>query len=366
MNKTALYDFHLSHGGKMVEFAGYQMPVQYPKGIMQEHLHTRALAGLFDVSHMGQVILQGAGLDSALEKLIPTDLSSLSVGQQRYSLLLNAEGGIEDDVMIFRRADSLQLVINAGRKHHDMAWLRQHLPAHMSLTWLQSHSLLALQGKVAIEVVEGLLPAVKNLNFMEGAVFELHGHELLITRSGYTGEDGVEISVPNKFVQELAQLLLADERVALAGLGARDSLRLEAGLCLYGHDIDDNTNPIEAGLLWVISPKRRVAFDFMGGEMIKSAHVNGAGRKRVGLMLKEKGIAREHTPILDKDGTQVGEVTSGGFSPSLQQAIAMGYVLAEKAVIGEELMLEVRGRHLAATICKMPFVQHQYAKKKAA
>ena len=361
--KTALYDLHLQLGAKMVPFAGYQMPVQYPEGILKEHLHTRQAAGLFDVSHMGQVLVRGPGIAPALEALVPVELESLPINKQIYAVFTNAEGGIEDDLIIARWAeDAFFLVVNAACKQQDIAYLRAEL-AGFDIEELD-RGLLALQGPAAKDVMRDLLPATSALTFMSGCSGELAGVDCYITRSGYTGEDGFEISMPSDQAMIVARALLDCGSVKPIGLGARDSLRLEAGLCLYGHDMNTETSPVEATLSWSISPSRRKdgtkAGGFPGSERILQQMAAGVSRKRVGLQVNGKAPVREGTEIQDASGDVVGRVTSGGFSPSLDVPVAMGYVDAGNAVVGTELNAMVRGKARPITVAKMPFVPQRY------
>jgi aminomethyltransferase len=370
--KTALWDWHIARGARMVPFAGYSMPVQYSEGIIAEHLWTRQHAGLFDVSHMGQCFVHSDTWEKtalALEALVPADLLSLKPGQQRYSQLLNPEGGILDDLMITRSAYEghegwAYLVVNAGCKAADYAHIAAHLPKDVSLRVEDDLALIALQGPEAVDVLAALIPAIHNLSFMSYHAVQFDGIWLHITRSGYTGEDGFEISLPNSAVGAFCDRLLSDARVKPIGLGARDSLRLEAGLCLYGHDIDGTTSPIEAGLAWSIQKRRRIEGGFPGSARILREIAQGPQRIRVGIAINGRQPAREGTPILVNDRV-VGTLTSGGFSPSMQAPIAMGYVEAEFAAPGQALTLLVRGKALPAHIVPLPFVAHRYKRKPA-
>jgi aminomethyltransferase len=370
LRRTPLYQLHLDLGAKMVPFAGYEMPVNYRLGILKEHLHTRAKAGLFDVSHMGQACLVGPDHQTtamALEKLVPADLINLAPGQQRYSQLLNEGGGIIDDLMLTRPATALEngrlfLVVNASRQEVDYAHLRAHLPAGVSLEPATERALLALQGPTALEVVKALSPAAASLAFMTGAHVRLGGIDCHVSRSGYTGEDGFEISVASARAGELALLLLGHDGVEPIGLGARDSLRLEAGLCLYGHDIDETTSPVEAGLAWSIQKRRRSDAGFPGARRILDELTNGARRRRVGIRPDGPAPAREGTEILALLGERLGVVTSGGFGPSVNAPIAMGYVPQGRAAAGTPVNLMVRGKALGASVAPLPFVPHRYAR----
>ncbi|MDO5090450.1 MAG: glycine cleavage system aminomethyltransferase GcvT [Cardiobacteriaceae bacterium] len=362
--KTALFDWHVAQGAKMVPFAGYAMPVQYAGGIVKEHGHTREAAGLFDVSHMGQVIVRGENVAAALERLLPVDLQGLAVGQQRYAFFTNAQGGIDDDLMLTRREDDFYVVVNAACKEADFAALQQGLP-DCEVAWWADRALLALQGPEAVAVLSALNPAVADLAFMRGGEFALLGEKCWVSRSGYTGEDGFEISVANSAAVKLADALLADARVKPIGLGARDSLRLEAGLCLYGNDIDVKTTPIEAGLLWAIQKVRRPGGERAGGYpgagVIGAQIENGATRKRVGLAIDGRVPVRAHTELFLND-EQVGEVTSGGFGASVNAPIAMGYVRTDLAAVGTKLVAKVRGKDVAVEVVAMPFVKKDYKK----
>jgi aminomethyltransferase len=359
-----LDSWHRSHGGRMVEFAGYWMPVQF-EGIMAEHLWTRENAGLFDVSHMGQLYVHGADAAVALETLLPGELQALPDRKLRYSLLLDESGGIIDDLMATRRGEDFYLVVNGATKHGDIEAMRQALPGTIYVDHMTSQALLALQGPKAAEVLEGLIPGVSELGFMEGNAFHAFGHPLWISRSGYTGEDGVEISVPAVAAEQLADALVADERVKPIGLGARDSLRLEAGLPLYGHDLDRKTTPVMAGLTFAIQKRRRAEGGFPGAVRILAEIEDGPIEKRVGFDVEGRQPVREGALVLDGEGNEVGKITSGGFSPSLQRPIAMGYVAAALAEPGTELKLEQRGKLFEARVATMPFVPHRYHRKGA-
>ena len=354
--RTPLHDLHLSLGAKMVPFAGYDMPVQY-QGIIAEHLHTRAAASLFDVSHMGQVRIDGAAAACALETLVPGDIAGLGAGRMRYTLFTNAAGGILDDLMVTNRGDHLFLVVNAGCKSSDIAHLSRHLEG---VRPLPERALLALQGPQAAGVIERLASGLGELPFMSAADAALDGIAASVSRSGYTGEDGFEISVAGDAAERLARRLLAEPEVKPAGLGARDTLRLEAGLCLYGHDIDATTTPIEAGLGWTIGKRRRGEGGYPGAEIIARQIASGAPRRRVGLRPEDKAPAREETPIVAPDGRAIGRVTSGGFGPSVGGPIAMGYVEAAFAAPGTALGLVVRSSARAARVATLPFVPHRY------
>lgn len=363
-----LEDLHLSLGAKLVPFAGYDMPVQYSAGVMKEHLHTRAAAGLFDVSHMGQVILRPRGDMAALvagfEAMMPVDVAGLAEGRQRYGLFTNDAGGILDDLMFANRGDHLFVIVNAGCKVADIAHMQAHLADVAEVQPITDRALLALQGPLAEACLARLVPDVSAMRFMDVAVFDTLFGALWISRSGYTGEDGFEISVPDGGARGLADALLAMAEVAPVGLGARDSLRLEAGLCLYGHDIDTTTTPVEAGLTWAIPKVRRAggarAGGFPGAARILDQLENGPNRRRVGLRPEGRAPMREGTALFAPDGTPVGAVTSGGFGPSVGAPIAMGYVARHLAEVGTALTGEVRGKHLGVTVCDLPFQPTTY------
>jgi aminomethyltransferase len=368
---TPLDALHREMGARMVQFAGYAMPVQYDfsgalaercrGGVMAEHLHCREKAALFDVSHMGQARLEGDAVATAFESLVPGDIAGLKPGRQRYTLFTNEAGGIIDDLMAANPGDgSLFLVVNAARRSVDFTHLKLRLPDTVGLTELPDRALLALQGPLAAAVLGRLAPEAAALPFMGFAAITVGGIGCLVSRSGYTGEDGFEISVPADDAEALARKLLAAPEVAPAGLGARDSLRLEAGLCLYGNDLDEVTTPVEAGLTWVIGKRRKMAWDFPGAAVVRDQMDNGAPRLRVGLRPEGRAPARAGTTIADGEGNEAGLVTSGGFSPSLNAPIAMGYVRRDVAADGTGLFLLVRGKPLPATVVPMPFVPHRY------
>lgn len=355
--------WHRARGGRMVDFAGYWMPVQYAVenggGIIAEHLWTRESAGLFDVSHMGQLAVSGEGAAEALEALLPGDISALQPGRQRYSLLLNDAGGVLDDLMVTRRDDHFYLVVNGATKWEDIGHLREFLPDAITLSHLDEQALLALQGPKAVDALARLVPGVADLKFMQAGLFDWNGTGLGVSRSGYTGEDGFEISVPADRAEALADALCAQDEVRPAGLGARDSLRLEAGLPLYGHDLTEETDPVSAGLGFAISKRRRAEGGFMGSGPVLALLAGGTMAQRVGLALEGRMAAREGAVVL-AEGREVGRVTSGGFSPSLNRPIAMAYVDAALAASGTALELDNRGRKLSATVVSMPFVPHRY------
>jgi aminomethyltransferase len=361
LKTTPLDALHRELGAKMVPFGGYAMPVQYPTGILTEHLHTRKSAGLFDVSHMGQVRLAGDGAVAAIERLVPGDVQALAVGRVRYTMLTNGQGGIIDDLMIARRNGELGLVVNAGTKDNDIAHIAAHLPPDVTLVYEQERALLALQGPAAVTILERHIPGIGKTGFMSETATTLAGVAITLTRSGYTGEDGFELSIPAGRADQVARLLLAEPEVLPIGLGARDSLRLEAGLCLYGHDIDETTTPIEADLIWTISKRRRAEGGFPGVAVIQRQIADGPSRRRVGIQPEGRAPARESTEI-QIAGQTVGRITSGGFGPSADRPVAMGYVVGANAVVGTEVDLIVRGKPLPARIVAMPFVPHSYFK----
>ncbi len=361
--RTPLHALLVELGAKMVPFAGYDMPVQYPDGILKEHLHCRAAAGLFDVSHMGQARIDGDGAIAAFEALVPGDIAALAPGRMRYTMFTNDAGGILDDLMVTARADGgLFVVLNAACKTADMKHLRAGLSGAAKATLMEDKALLALQGPAAVAVMARLAPGAEKMAFMSAAAMDVAGIGCFVSRSGYTGDDGYEISVPAARAEELARRLLGEPEVAPIGLGARDTLRLEAGLCLYGHDIDTTTSPIEAGLAWTISKRRRAEGGFPGAARIQGELASGPIRKRVGIRPEGRAPAREGTAIADGAGKPVGAVTSGGFSPTLSAPIAMGYVAAAQAAADTALALDVRGKALPARVVPMPFVPHRYHK----
>ena len=357
---TPLDALHRRLGARMVPFAGYAMPLQYSTGIIAEHLHCRAEAALFDVSHMGQASLLGEDAAAVLEHLVPGDILGLKPGRQRYTLLTDDQGGILDDLMVANLGDRLLLIVNAARKAFDFAHIAAALPASVRLVPHPDHALLALQGPASARVLARLDPGVERISFLEVAGRTLCGASAVITRSGYTGEDGFEISIPAEAAERLATALLAEPEVRPAGLGARDSLRLEAGLCLYGADIDTTTTPIEAGLGWTIGKRRRMTWDFSGATRIRAQQDDGPARLRVGIRPEGRAPARAGTPLLDEKGAEIGRVTSGCFSPSLNAPIAMGYVASAHAADGTRLSALVRGKKLPSAIVPMPFVPHRY------
>jgi aminomethyltransferase len=364
LEKLPLDSWHRARGARMVPFAGYEMPVQY-EGIIAEHLWTRENAGLFDVSHMGQLFVHGRNVDAALEKLMPGDFEAAADMKPKYSLLLDEDGGIIDDLMATRRGDDFYIVVNGATKHGDIAFMEREFPPEVAIDHMRQQALLALQGPRAAEVLDIVVPGVADLGFMQAGPFDWHGHKLWISRSGYTGEDGFEMSVPTSIAAELADAIAAHDLVKPIGLGARDSLRLEAGLPLYGHDLDHRTTPVMAGLTFAINKRRRVSGGFLGAMRILGELENGPVEKRVGFEVEGRQPVREGALVLDGEGNEVGRVTSGGFSPSLQRPIAMGYVAASLAEPGTALKLEQRGKLFDARVVPMPFVPHRYHRKGA-
>jgi aminomethyltransferase len=363
LKKTPLDTLHRKFGARMVAFAGYDMPLHYRQGIIAEHLHTRAHATLFDVSHMGQAILRGDGAAEALESLVVADLKGMLAGTVRYTLLTNEQGGIIDDLMVIHGGYYLVIVVNAARKEADFAHITERIGDRCDIEVWHDRALLALQGPEAAGVFSQLAPASRHMLFMTAENFKIGSMVCGVTRSGYTGEDGFEITIPAADVSTLADLLLEDSRVIMGGLGARDSLRLEAGLCLYGHDIDETTTPVEAGLAWTIGKRRRETGGFPGAEIILRQIAEGPSRRRVGIKLDGKVPARAGAEITDKRWT-IGTVTSGGYGPSVGGPIAMGYVDADFTSAGTEIEVLVRGKPYPGRVVKLPFVPHRYAKLK--
>jgi aminomethyltransferase len=361
LNSLPLDSWHRARGARMVGFAGYEMPVQY-EGIVAEHLWTRNSASLFDVSHMGQLLVTGDLPERALETLLPTDMIAIREGQLRYSLLLNDDGGIIDDLIVTRRAGHFYLVVNGATKLGDIDYLRERL-AMLIIDHMKEQALLALQGPKAVTALARLAPGVEALGFMTGSSFTLQSVPAWISRSGYTGEDGFEISLPARSAVEIADLLVAQPEVKPAGLGARDSLRLEAGLPLYGHDLDAETSPIEAGLEFAISPRRRDEGGFPGFERIRKEFAQGPAMRRVGLAIEGRQPVREGATVIDDHGNEIGRVTSGGWSPSLEAPIAMAYVPFARSAPSMQIALSQRGRTLAARVTSLPFVPHRYHRK---
>ena len=364
LKTTPLNAAHIAAGARMVPFAGYSMPVQYKDGVLKEHLWTRENAGLFDVSHMGQARLRGVSPLSAFEEVTPGDFIGLKPGKQRYSVLLNKKGGIIDDLMAARPDDDgLFVVVNGACKDNDFKVIDDELAGQVRIERLEDRALLALQGPKAAEVLAQHAPEAASMVFMDARAMSAFGTDAIVSRSGYTGEDGYEISIPASEAERVWTTLLADERVKPIGLGARDSLRLEAGLPLYGHDVDETVSPIEADLAFSISKKRRDARDFPGAARIAKELAEGASRKRVGMVVLEGAPAREGAEIADEAGNVIGVVTSGGFSPSMGKPIAMGFVPPAYAAAGSKLKVIVRGKAQTAEVTAMPFVPHRYVRK---
>jgi len=369
--KTPLHALHVELGARMSPFAGYDMPIQYPAGVLAEHLHTRQAAGLFDVSHMGQALIESGDhttVASFLESLCPADFLNLAPGRQRYTQLLNENGGIVDDLMVTRAPGAegaLRLVVNASRKEADFALIRQRLPSGVRLTPLPESALIALQGPLAAATLAPLAPGqgLEAMAFMSARPARIAGFESFVSRSGYTGEDGYEISIASAQAEGFARILLDQPDVAPIGLGARDSLRLEAGLCLYGHELDETVDPIEAALSWSIQKRRRVEGGFPGAKRIQDALANGPDRQRVGVRPDGRAPAREGAEIVSADGAPIGVVTSGGFGPSVGAPIAMGYVARAHAAVGTPVNLMVRGKPLGARIVTLPFHPHAYHRR---
>ena len=362
MQKTALYNYHKNLGAKFVPFAGYEMPIQYSEGIVKEHISTRTYAGFFDVSHMGQFFLEGdSTLDKALEKIIPADLDSLKLNQSKYSFLLNDSGGIIDDLIITRTNKGFNIILNAACKENDIKQISKYLSSEHKKNLNSNLSLIALQGPKAVVILERLIPSVSKLKFMNGDNFKFSGATLYITRSGYTGEDGFEISIPNEKVENLTKLFV-NNKVKPIGLGARDTLRLEAGLCLYGHDLSEEINPVEANLKWAIAKKRREEGGFNGWKKIKEILDNGCSKIRVGILPEGRIIAREGTKIFSIEDKEIGKITSGTFAPSVNAPVAMGYINSDYSGVGNKIKIEVRGKKYNAKISKLPFYKKSYVK----
>lgn len=364
--RTPLYALHVDKGGKMVPFAGYDMPVQYASlGVMKEHLHTREHAGLFDVSHMGQALLRGNGSDPALalERLVPGDIAALGHGKQKYTVLLNEQGGIIDDLMVARLDDTtLLLVVNAACKDNDFAYIAKQLGSAVTLDRMDDRALLALQGPKAESVLAAIIPSVSAMMFMDVITATWDGAPLYISRSGYTGEDGFEISIPAERAEDFARLLLQTPDCALIGLGARDSLRLEAGLCLYGHDITTANTPVDANLKWTIGKRRREEKSFLGADVILGQIASGTPQLRVGITPQGKAPVREGVTLHDDSGAKIGVVTSGGFGPTFGAPVAMGYVDAAHAKNATTIYADVRGQKMPCTVSALPFVPTRYKK----
>ena len=361
VQKTALYNYHKNLGAKFVSFAGYEMPIQYKDGTVKEHISTRTHAGFFDVSHMGQFFVEGGpSLANALEKIIPADLNSLKLNHSKYSFLLNEDGGIIDDLIITKIYNGFSIILNAACKKKDIEQISKYLNDNHKFFLKNDTSLIALQGPKAVGILEKLFQGVSTLKFMTGNNFIFENSNLYITRSGYTGEDGFEISIPNTKVEKLIDFLISN-KVKPIGLGARDTLRLEAGLCLYGHDLNEKINPVEANLKWAIAERKDIG-GFNGWDKIKILLTNGSEKIRVGIKPEGKIIARENTKIFSTDDNEIGHITSGTFGPSVNAPVAMGYVKSKFAAAGTPVKLEVRGKKYAGKISKLPFYKKSYVK----
>ena len=363
VKKTSLYNLHKTYGAKFVQFAGYEMPIQYKDGIIAEHNLTRSKSGIFDVSHMGQLFIKGEEeLTTDLEKILPTDLKNISVNQSKYSFLMKDNGGIYDDLIITKNEDGFMIILNAACKENDLKVLNSVLGKKYVLNLRNDLSLVAIQGPESKDILEKLIKGVSGLKFMNGNKFNYNSIDLYITRSGYTGEDGFEISMPNNIVEEFVKKLI-NLGSNLIGLGARDTLRLEAGLCLYGHDIDEDTSPVEANLKWAIS-KNRIDSKFSGSEKIKKQLIEGVEKLRVGIKPQSRVIAREATKIFDEKNNEIGKITSGTFGPSVECSIAMGYVDNSYSSLNTKIFLEVRGKKISANICNLPFYKKKLCKRR--
>ncbi|CAA9891109.1 Aminomethyltransferase [Candidatus Methylobacter favarea] len=361
LKQTPLFDLHLESGAKMVPFAGYQMPVHYTQGIIHEHLHCRSHAGFFDISHMGQCLIRGDSAASELEQLTPSDITGLEPGQQKYTVLTNSNGGIIDDIIVTRNASGLMIIVNAACKDKDFAHLKSHLSDRCHFEDLPDHALFALQGPAAAMIMQKFSPETADLSFMQSCEADISGIKCNISRSGYTGEDGFEISVANHYADQLARLLLAEDEVEPIGLGARDTLRLEAGLCLYGHELTEAITPVEAGLQWVF---KKGHSKFPGAHRILDQLQHGAERIRTGLVVDSKIPVREGSVIINNEAMPIGHVTSGSFSPSLGRPIAMALLDRSSASPGNILYAKVREREIAVAVSKLPFIPHHHYRLK--
>ena len=359
LKRTALHSLHNECGARMVGFAGWDMPLQYPTGIMKEHRQCREQAALFDVSHMGQLVLSGPSADAMLETVVPADIRNLKDGACRYTFFTNDSGGILDDLIITRTGESFFIVVNASMCEQDVAHLSKHLDGQ-SLVQLNDQALIAIQGPQAVDVLTTICADVSSMAFMTSIETTIHGIACRVSRLGYTGEDGFELSVPDEHAEAIAREILADARSGPVGLGARDSLRLEAGLCLYGNDIDQSSTPVEAGLQWAIQKRRRSEGGFPGDEVIQQQLASGTERMRVGIQVDGRVPARQGTPVCDLTGEVIGEITSGCFGPTTNAPVAMGYVAAKMAEPGTQLLLTIRGKQHPASVAALPFVPHQY------
>ncbi len=362
MEKTALYNFHKNLGAKFVPFAGYEMPIQYKDGIVKEHISTRLYAGFFDVSHMGQLFISGNKFsEDSLEKIIPLDFKEIKMNQSKYSFLINDEGGVIDDLIITRVEGGFNIILNAACKDNDIKEISKCLNTNSKYELKKELSLIALQGPKSESILESIVNGVKQLKFMNGGYFDFKGNKIYITRSGYTGEDGFEISIPNINVENFTKLL-SDKGAKPIGLGARDTLRLEAGLCLYGHELNQNINPIQANLKWAISKRRREEGGFKGWENIKKDLQNGVSKIRIGVKPSGRIIAREGTKIFSSSNEEIGVITSGTFGPSVNSPVAMGYIKSKFSEINSKIFLEVRGKKHEAVVSKLPFYKKSYVK----
>ena len=362
IKETSLINLHKSHGAKLVEFAGYNMPIQYSDGILNEHKFTRSNCGIFDVSHMGQLFIYGENeLTQDLEKIFPIDLQSLKKNQSKYSFLMNDNGGIYDDLIITKTVKGYLIILNAACKNNDFKIIKEKLKNNYQLELKDDLSLIALQGPGSKNILKKIMPEIDNLRFMHGREFKYNDLDVYVTRSGYTGEDGFEISIPNEIAEQFTKNLL-ENGSKLIGLGARDTLRLEAGLCLYGNDINTETTPIEANLRWAIS-KNRIDDQYPGSKIIKKQIQSGVKRLRVGIKPDTKVIARANTRIFNKENSEIGKITSGTFGPSVDHPISMGYVESDYSSLNTKIFLEIRGKKISANICKLPFYQKNYVKE---
>jgi len=362
MEKTVLYDFHKNLGAKFVPFAGYEMPIQYKDGIVKEHISTRQSAGFFDVSHMGQLFISGnKSAEQSLEKIIPLDFKEIKINQSKYSFLINDRGGVIDDLIITRVEGGFNIILNAACKDNDIKEIAKCLNSESKYELRNDLSLVALQGPKSESILESIVNGVKKLKFMNGNYFQFQGKKIYITRSGYTGEDGFEISVPNTNAENFTKLL-SDKGAKPIGLGARDTLRLEAGLCLYGHELNQDINPVQANLKWAISKRRRIEGGFKGWENIKNDLQNGVSKIRVGIKPSGRIIAREGTKIFSQSGEEIGIITSGTFGPSVNSPVAMGYVKSKFSEIDNKILIEVRGKKHEAKVSKLPFYKKSYVK----
>ena len=362
IKETSLINLHKTHGAKLVEFAGYNMPIQYSEGILSEHKFTRSNCGVFDVSHMGQLFIYGdKNLTKDLEKIFPLDLHNLKTNQSKYSFLMNDNGGIYDDLIITKTVKGYLIILNAACKNNDFKIIKEKLNNNYQLELKDDLSLIALQGPGSKNILKKIMPEIDNLRFMHGREFKYNDLDVYVTRSGYTGEDGFEISIPNEIAEQFTKNLL-ENGSKLIGLGARDTLRLEAGLCLYGNDINTETTPIEANLKWAIS-KNRIDDQYPGSKIIKKQIQSGVKRLRVGIKPDTKVIARANTRIFNKENSEIGKITSGTFGPSVDHPISMGYVESDYSSLNTKIFLEIRGKKISANICKLPFYQKNYVKE---